>query len=72
MSVMTGRAYFKALVDAGVFTEEDAGRVTRVVIDVQADRAVVMHVQFLGDDRLLDVVPTLAGVEIRRGGKIAE
>jgi hypothetical protein len=63
--MITARAFHKALVEAGVFREDEAIR--RVVIDAQAEPhgAVVMYVERWGDTRLLDVATTLDGVEIR-------
>lgn len=58
------REFYQALVEAGVVRDDDS--VIRVVIDV-SDRnpAVVLYVERWGDERLLDVVTTLDGVEIR-------
>lgn len=52
-----------AFVKAGLFPDD--GAVRRVVIDVQAGEPVVMYVEMWGDERLLDVVPTLEGIEVR-------
>jgi hypothetical protein len=35
-----------------------------VIIDITADRAVVMYVERYGDERILDLVQTLNGIEI--------
>jgi hypothetical protein len=56
------RQFHNALVEAGVI--RDGENIRRVVIDAQAQHAVVMYVERWGDDRLLDVVPTLEGIEI--------
>jgi hypothetical protein len=56
-------ALWPAFVKAGLFPDD--GSVRRVVIDVQAGHAVVMYVEMWGDDRLLDVIPTLEGIEVR-------
>lgn len=58
-----GRALLKALTDAGIIRTGDFVR--RVVIDAPCDGAVLVHVERIGDSRLLDVVPTLGGVEVR-------
>lgn len=65
----TGDEFIKRLVAAGVLSEDEGRQVARVVIDAQAGYYLTMHVQTIGDARLLDVVPTLDGVEIRRGGE---
>lgn len=60
---LRGRDVIAALIKAGILREED--RIQRVVIDIAVDRLVVVHVQHLGDTRILDVIATLNGVEIR-------
>jgi hypothetical protein len=40
-------------------------QVRRVVIDIQAGHATMVHVERFGDEQLLDVVRALDGVEIR-------
>ena len=61
---ITTRPLFAALEEAGIVRKED--RVNRVVIDIKVNEVPVIHIQRYGDSRLLDVVPTLTGVEIRR------
>jgi len=56
---------FDALKQAGIIRDGDWVR--RVVIDIHVERAVVVHVERYGDERLLDVVQMLGGVEIRTG-----
>jgi hypothetical protein len=46
-------AFWKALVKAGVFHQDD--KVVRCIIDMQAGYPVVMHIQRWGDERLLEV-----------------
>lgn len=58
-----GRRFIQALLDAGVVSRED--RVRRLVVDAHADGSVVLYVERYGDERLLDVVTTLDGVQIR-------
>ena len=43
----------------------DTNMVRRVVIDLQAGHAVVIHIERFGDDRILEVVRALEGVEVR-------
>lgn len=52
MSIPTGRAFAKALEEAGVVT--DLNTIERIVIDVQASEPVHVYVQRFGDSRLLD------------------
>jgi hypothetical protein len=61
--LITTETFWRALVDASVFREDESIR--RIVIDTQAGAAVVMYVERWGDTRLLDVAATLNGVEIR-------
>jgi len=65
MRPLTAKKFFEALKAAGVVSEEDLIR--RIVIDIQAGHVVVMHVERFCDERLLDVIPTLDGIEIRTG-----
>jgi hypothetical protein len=60
---ITDRQFHKALVDAGVIRADEWYR--RIVIDVQIDSVVVMYLERFGDDRMLQVIQTLEGVEIR-------
>ncbi len=58
-------AFAKALVDAGVMTQEEINRTTRIVINCDpANGAVVLYVQRFVETNILDVVPTLNGIEI--------
>lgn len=61
-----GRDVIAALVTAGVLREGE--RITRVVIDAHHDALAVIHVQLFADERLLEVLSTLEGVEIREAG----
>ena len=62
--ILTVNTFWQALVDAGVIRKDD--RIRRIVIDADASEpAVVMYVEQWADERLLQVVPTLDGVEIR-------
>lgn len=60
---LTSRAFHDALVDAGVIRAGE--NIRRIVIDAKAGDVVVVHVERIGDTRLLDVVRTLDGIEIR-------
>jgi hypothetical protein len=60
---ITAKKWHQALVDAGVTREDD--KIRRIVIDAKMNDVVVIHVERVGDTRLLDVMPTLAGIEIR-------
>lgn len=62
--IMTSSAVIAALIESGIVRKED--RVTRVVIDVKVNDIPVIHIQRYGDTRLLKVIPSLVGVEIRR------
>jgi hypothetical protein len=67
MAIITSDAFQKALIEAGVIRFED--RVRRVVIDATVNEATVMYVERFGDEKLLEVVPALVGVEIRAVGE---
>lgn len=53
---------FNALKEAGIIHDDDYVR--RVVIDVCVGRAVVVHVERYGDDRLLRVISGMTGVDV--------
>ncbi len=63
--VITANAFHDALVAAGVIRAGE--HYLRIVIDVQAGKAVIIHAERFGDERLLDVVRTLDGAEVRYG-----
>jgi hypothetical protein len=60
---ITARGLHQALIDAGIIRRGE--HVRRIVIDAEVDKAVTMHVERWADERLLDVVPILDGVQIR-------
>jgi hypothetical protein len=60
--VITSANFHKALVAAGVVREDES--LYRVVIDAKAGDIVRMYIERNGDERLLDVVPTLDGIRI--------
>lgn len=64
MARILSDALWPALAALGI----DPSITRRVVIDIQADHAPVIHVEQFGDDRLLSVVRALDGVEIKREG----
>lgn len=55
-----------ALRDALIPLVGDVSTVCRVVIDIQAGSAPIVHIERLGDASVIDVVRTLQGVEITR------
>ncbi len=57
------RKVLDALKEAGIIRDGDYVR--RVIIDINTDCAVVVYVERYGDERLLDLVRTLDGTEIR-------
>lgn len=65
---ITAEALHKALVAGGVI--RDGERIRRLVIDAQVGHCVVIHVERFGDERLLDVVRSLEGVEVHCGGEV--
>jgi hypothetical protein len=69
--ILSVQAFSKALIDAGIIPDDASVR--RLVIDVDADKAgVIMYLEQWADERLLQVVPTLDGVEIRSVAKEPE
>lgn len=62
-SVIPAKRVIEALKDAGIIHEGD--RVRRVVIDIGVDALPIIHIERFGDERLLEVVPVLTGVQIR-------
>jgi hypothetical protein len=69
---MTPRAFAKCLVDAGLLTQEEANRTSRVVIDCSMDAPVTIYVQRYGDaDALAKLAPMLNGM-VRAGSETAQ
>lgn len=79
MALVLATAILAAMEDAGIIRRED--RVRRVVIDLPVGEVATIHVERVGDQKLLNVIPSLAGVEIvreepatrsalKRGGKV--
>lgn len=60
---ISAETFHDALIAAGVLRTGE--RVRRIVIDAQLGHAVVVHVERIGDQRLLELARTLDGVEIR-------
>lgn len=44
----------------------DPHMVQRVVIDIHAGHAPIIHIEQLGDEKLINVIRSLGGVEIER------
>ena len=65
MGYIDGKRFVDALLESGIVTKDE--HVRRVVIDVNYDNVVVMYIERFGDSRLLEVIPALTGVEVRRG-----
>lgn len=62
--ILSVQAFAKALIEAGIIPAD--GTVRRLVIDVDSDKpGVIMHLECYGDERMLEVVQALQGVEIR-------
>lgn len=55
-------ALLEALAGLGIDTQNTR----RVVIDIQAGRPPIVHVEMFGSDKIIDVVQTLAGIAIER------
>lgn len=60
---------FQAMAKTGAFDFTDGDLVRRVVIDLRAGSLPVVHVETLADEQLLDVVPSLVGVQVKKGDK---
>lgn len=54
---------YEALKDAGIIRDGDYVR--RVIIDICVEHAVVIYVERYGDERLLDLIRTMDGIEVR-------
>ncbi len=65
--LVTSEAIFKAMAETGAFDFTDGTGVRRVVIDLRAGSLPVVHVELIGEERLLDVVPSLVGVQVKKG-----
>ncbi|MGH3381366.1 MAG: hypothetical protein ACRDP6_42205 [Actinoallomurus sp.] len=63
MTHLMPEEFVNALVRARVISANDPVRIERIVIDVQPDRPVAVHVQYAGEENLLDVLPLLARAE---------
>lgn len=53
-----------ALVEAGVFTQDEINLTRRIVIDINVDEVPVMYVERYTDEKLLDVLPVLGKIKI--------
>lgn len=63
MSIILGNSFLEALAEAGIIQAGE--KVRRVVIDADVTAPVVIHVERYGDERLLNVVRKLEGVEVQ-------
>jgi hypothetical protein len=63
--VIMGEVFGRAVADA--LGLGDGSGIRRIVIDAQAGRELKGHVEHYGDERLLNVVPLLDGVEVHTG-----
>ena len=61
--VITSEAFAQKLVDLGIV--EEIGLIRRLVVDAQAGHALMVHVEYFGDERWLEVTRTLDGVEVQ-------
>jgi len=52
------------LIEAGIIpgTPEE---IRRIVIDIEAGELVTMYVEYTADERLLEVIPGLKGIEVK-------
>lgn len=57
-------AVAQALVDAGIV--DDSNYVRRVVIDISWDGPVMVYIERFTDERIVNVMTALGGVEIKR------
>lgn len=72
MAPMTPWAFAKCLVDAGVLTQEEVNKTSRIVIDCSRDSAVEIYLQQYGQaDALTRLAPMLSGL-IRDGAQTAD
>ena len=60
--VVLSEDLFDALAAAGVVDRSEP--IARIVIDAQAGHLLRLHLERFGDERILQVVPSLAGVQI--------
>lgn len=69
---MTPWEFAKCLVEAGVCTQEEVNRASRIVIDCQWDSAVQIYVQRYGEIKALRRLAPMLGGMIRAGEETAE
>lgn len=68
--LVTSETVFKAMAETGLFDFTDGTGVRRVVIDLRQGSLPIIHVETFADRQLLDVVPSLVGVQIKKGEAI--
>lgn len=71
--MITSRAFAKALVDAGVLTQDEVNRTRRIVIDIVENDVPRLYIERYGDEALLEIAPMLKemipdGEAVRPGG----
>lgn len=71
MGVMTPWGFAKCLIEAGILTQDEVNRTSRIVIDCSMDAPVTVYIQRYGDaDALAKLAPMLEGL-IRPGSETA-
>lgn len=63
--VILSDEFHQALISARVVSGDE--RIRRLVIDAQAGHVLMVHVERSGDERLLQVLPSLVGVDVITG-----
>jgi hypothetical protein len=63
MTKISEKAFTDALVRAGIISANDLSRIRRIVIDVRPMQPVYIHIQYIGEDNLLGVLPLFADSE---------
>jgi len=63
-----GRKFLTAMEDAGII---ERGRARRVIIDAHVDEILRIHVEYIGDDRILELVPQITTPIIRESREAA-
>ena len=62
---ITAEKFAEALVAAGVVPGDQ--KIFRIVIEAKTGNLLLVYVEYVGDERILDVIPTLDGIEVRHG-----
>jgi hypothetical protein len=69
MAKITVWSIAKAMVEAGIFTQDEINNTRRIVIDLDVHAMPVMYVERYLDKNFIQVVTTLKGIEISREEK---